>query len=149
MLNNIAVTSRGEEPHIAACHCHLRIAVSVIAAAAHCPLPATCHLPPTAHRPPSAAHCPPPTTCHPPPATRCLPPPTRHMPPAARRTQSRTLPLHAITHRCCQETPTRDTANKRSLELCALIVFLILADCSEWYVSVVVLTDQVLGNWIA
>jgi hypothetical protein len=49
----------------------------------------------------------------------------------------------------CQETSTRDTANKRSLQLCASIVLLFLDGCSEWYVSVVFLTGQVLGNWIA
>jgi hypothetical protein len=31
----------------------------------------------------------------------------------------------------CQETSTRDTANKRSLELCASIVLLFLGGCSE------------------
>ncbi len=50
---------------------------------------------------------------------------------------------------CCQETSTRDTANKCSLELCASIVLLFLDGCSEWYVSVVFLTGQVLGNWKA
>ena len=49
----------------------------------------------------------------------------------------------------CQETSTRDTANTRSLELCASIVFLFLDGCSEWYVSVEFLTGQVFGNWIA
>jgi hypothetical protein len=44
----------------------------------------------------------------------------------------------------CQETLTRDTANKCSLELCASIVLLFLDGCSEWYVSVVFLTGQVL-----
>jgi hypothetical protein len=34
ILNNITVTSREEEPHIAVCHHHLRIAISVTAAAA-------------------------------------------------------------------------------------------------------------------
>ncbi len=38
---------------------------------------------------------------------------------------------------------------KHSLELCASIVLLFLDGCSEWYVSVVFLTSQVLGNWIA
>ncbi len=42
----------------------------------------------------------------------------------------------------CQETSTRDTANKRSLELCASIVLLFLDGCSKWYVSVVFLTCQ-------
>jgi hypothetical protein len=40
----------------------------------------------------------------------------------------------------------RDTANKRSPELCASIVLLFVDDCSEWYVSVVFLTGQVIGN---
>jgi hypothetical protein len=43
----------------------------------------------------------------------------------------------------------RDTANKHSLELCASIVFLFLDGCSGWNVSVVLLTGQVLSNWIA
>jgi hypothetical protein len=43
----------------------------------------------------------------------------------------------------------RDTANKHSLEICASIVLLFLDGCREWYVSVVFLTGQVLGNWIA
>ncbi len=43
----------------------------------------------------------------------------------------------------------RDTANRHSLELCASIVLLFLDGCSEWYDSVVFLTGQVLGNWIA
>ncbi len=47
----------------------------------------------------------------------------------------------------CRETSTRDTANKRSLELCASIVHVFLDGCSEWYFSVVFLTGQVLGNW--
>ncbi len=51
--------------------------------------------------------------------------------------------------RCQEETSTRDSANKHSLELCALIVLLFLDGCSKWYVSVVFLTGQVLGNWIA
>ncbi len=46
----------------------------------------------------------------------------------------------------CQETSSRDTANKYSLELCASIVLLPLDGCSEWCVSVVFLTGQVLGN---
>ncbi len=49
----------------------------------------------------------------------------------------------------CQETSTRDTANKRSLELCASIMLLFLYGCSQWYVFVVFLISQVLGNWIA
>jgi hypothetical protein len=48
-----------------------------------------------------------------------------------------------------QETSTRDTDNIRSLELCASIVHLFLESCSEWYVSVVFLTGQELGNWKA
>ncbi len=48
----------------------------------------------------------------------------------------------------CQETSTRDTANKRSLELCAPIVLVLLEDgCGEWCVSVVFLPGQVIGNW--
>jgi hypothetical protein len=47
----------------------------------------------------------------------------------------------------CQETSTRDTANKRSLELCASIVHVFLDSCSKWYFSVVFLTGQVFGNW--
>ncbi len=39
----------------------------------------------------------------------------------------------------CQETSTRDTAYKGSLELCASIVLLFLDGCSKWYVSVVFL----------
>jgi hypothetical protein len=43
----------------------------------------------------------------------------------------------------------RDKANKHSLELCASIVLLFLDGCSKWYVSVVFLAGQVLGNWKA
>jgi hypothetical protein len=53
------------------------------------------------------------------------------------------------TSDACQETSTRDAANKHSLESCASIVLLFLDGCSEWYVSVEFLTGQVLGNWIA
>jgi hypothetical protein len=49
----------------------------------------------------------------------------------------------------CQETSTRDTANKFPLELCASIVLIFLDGCSKWYVSVVFFTGQVLGNWKA
>jgi hypothetical protein len=49
----------------------------------------------------------------------------------------------------CQETSMRDTAYKFSLKLCASIVLLFSDGYSEWYVSVVFLTGQVLGNWIA
>ncbi len=47
----------------------------------------------------------------------------------------------------CQEISTRDTANKRSLELCVSIAHVFLDGCSEWYFSVVFLTGQVLGKW--
>jgi hypothetical protein len=48
----------------------------------------------------------------------------------------------------CQETSTRDTANKHSLELCAPIVLVLPEDgCGEWCVSVVFLPGQVFGNW--
>jgi hypothetical protein len=49
----------------------------------------------------------------------------------------------------CQETSMRDTANQRSLEQFASIVHQFLDGCSNWYVSVVFLTGQVLGNWKA
>jgi hypothetical protein len=49
----------------------------------------------------------------------------------------------------CQDTLTRHTANKSSLELCASIVHVFLDCCCEWYVSVVFLAGQVLGNWYA
>ncbi len=56
---------------------------------------------------------------------------------------------HAIpSQHECQETSTRDTANKRSLELCATIVLVLLEDgCCKWCVSVVFLPGQVIGNW--
>jgi hypothetical protein len=47
----------------------------------------------------------------------------------------------------CQETSTRDTANKCSLELCASIVHVFVYGCSKWYVSVVFFAGQVLGSW--
>jgi hypothetical protein len=43
----------------------------------------------------------------------------------------------------------RDTASKRSLELCASIEHVFLDGCSEWYVSVVFLACQVFDNWYA
>jgi hypothetical protein len=44
----------------------------------------------------------------------------------------------------CQETSTRDTANKRSLELCAPIVLVLLEDgCGKWCF----LPGQVVSNW--
>jgi hypothetical protein len=47
----------------------------------------------------------------------------------------------------CQETSTRDTADKRSLELYAPIVLILLEDgCGEWCVSVVFLPGQVINN---
>ncbi len=43
-----------------------------------------------------------------------------------------------------RETSTRDTANKRFLELCAPIVLVLLEDgCGEWCF----LPGQVVGNW--
>jgi hypothetical protein len=41
----------------------------------------------------------------------------------------------------------RDTANKRSLELCATIVHVFLGGWSVWCVSVLFVAVQVLGNW--
>jgi hypothetical protein len=46
----------------------------------------------------------------------------------------------AVSVAICQDNSTRDTANKRSLELCASIVYLFLDGCSKWYVSIVFLT---------
>jgi hypothetical protein len=54
------------------------------------------------------------------------------------------MPLHPSGR--CQETSTRDAANKHSLELCASIVHVFLDGCSEWYVTVVFLAGQVLVN---
>jgi hypothetical protein len=51
ILNNIAVISRGEEPHIAARRLCLRILTSIVAA--------------SARRTPHSARRPPPTACHP------------------------------------------------------------------------------------
>ena len=58
-----------------------------------------------------------------------------------------TLSCSIDTGVICQETSTRDTANKRFLELCASIVHVFLNGCSKWYVSVVFLAGQVLGKW--
>ncbi len=44
---------------------------------------------------------------------------------------------------CQQTSSTRDTINKRSLELCASIVDVFLDGCGEWYVSIVFLAGQV------
>jgi hypothetical protein len=54
--------------------------------------------------------------------------------------------IHRDCH--CQETSTRDTANKLSLEICAPIVVVLLeGGCGKWCVSVVFLPGQVIGNW--
>ena len=47
----------------------------------------------------------------------------------------------------CQETSERDTANKRSLELCASIVLVFSGGCCVWCVCDVFLTGLVLSNW--
>ncbi len=49
--------------------------------------------------------------------------------------------------RLCQETSERDTANKRSLELCASIVLIFECGCCVCCVCDVFLTGLVLGNW--